>query len=316
MILTVATRSGQGQNSGFTRARCYKPCAMSSAAAVTSGPVRIDVVDLCDRYDGFLLDAYGVLIDGHGALPGAAEFLAELARRGRPYLIVTNDASRRRETNAARLRGFGLDVAPEQILSSGHLIAPYFAAHGLAGARCFVLGTDDSRSLVAEAGGLVCDIDPAGVYDAVVACDDAGFPFLEGLNAALSAVFRAFDEGRAPHLVLPNPDLVYPAGGGNYGFTSGAIALLLEDALARRYPDRRPVFTRLGKPYRPLFDEAARRLSGKLVMIGDQLETDIAGARAAGIDAALLLTGVTRRPEPSGAADEVVPTYILDRLAD
>lgn len=281
-----------------------------------ASPGRVALSDLCDRYDGFLIDSFGVLTDGGGALPGAAALLAELSRRELPYLVVTNDASRRAETNAARFRRFGLDVPLERILASGDLIAPHFASRGLAGAGCLVLGTDDSRRLVEDAGGRVCAIDPSADYDAVVVCDDGGFPFLDGINAALSALIRAFDAGRDVAMVLPNPDLMFPAGNGTYGFTSGAIALLLESALARRYPDRRPVFTRLGKPHPPLFDEACRRLGldrARLVMIGDQLETDIAGALASGIDAALLLTGVTRWREDEPG--DVTPTYLLDALS-
>jgi HAD superfamily hydrolase (TIGR01450 family) len=281
-----------------------------------TGPARASVADLCDRYAAVLIDSFGVLVDGRGALPGAPALLAELSRRGLPYLVVTNDASRRAETNASRFRRFGLDVPPDRILASGDLLAPHFAARGLAGARCLVLGTDDSRRLVEEAGGRVCPIDPSADYDAVVVCDDDGFPFLEGVNAALSALIRAFDAGRDVAMVLPNPDLLFPAGDGAYGFTSGAIALLLDAALARRYPERCPEFTRLGKPHPPLFAEAVRRLGADpagMVMIGDQLETDIAGALAAGIDAALLLTGVTRWREDGPAG--VTPTYLLESLS-
>lgn len=278
-------------------------------------PARARLVDLLDRYDGVLIDSFGVLTDGGGALPGAAALVAELRRRALPFLVVTNDASRQGGTNAARFHRFGLDIAAESILSAGDLIAPYFAAHGLAGARCLVLGTDDSRAFVADAGGVVPPVDPAGDYDAVVVCDDGGFPFLDGLNAALSVLFRAFDQGRPIHRILPNPDLVFPAGGGAYGFTSGAIATLLEAALARRHPHRDAAFVRLGKPHRPIFDEARRRIGeGRLLMIGDQLETDIAGARAAGLDAALLVTGVSRWRDQAASAD-AAPTYLLESLA-
>ena len=289
--------------------------AASPGSPPRSAPARARLIDLLDRYDGVLLDSFGVLTDGQGALPGAAALLAELRRRALPFLVVTNDASRRDATNAARFRRFGLDIPAESILSAGDLIAPHFAAHGLAGARCLVLGTDDSRALVAEAGGVVLPVDPAGDYDAVVVCDDDGFPFLDGLNAALSVLFRAFDQDRSLHLLLPNPDLVYPAGGGAFGFTSGAIVTLLEAALARRHPHQGATFVRLGKPHHPIFDEARRRLGqDRLLMIGDQLETDIAGARAAGLDAALLVTGVTRWSE--GAIDPAAaPTYLLESLA-
>ena len=277
------------------------------------GAAHVKLADVLDRYDAVLLDAFGVLVDGTSALPGAADLLAELGRRRMPYLVVTNDASRLPETASARFRGFGLDIAAGDVLTSGQLIAPYIAERGLEGARCLVLGTDDSRRYVTDAGGLLAAIDPDGEVDLVAVCDDEGYPFLDGVNATVSVLFRAFDAGREVHLCLPNPDLVFPAGGGRFGFTSGAIALLFEAALARRYG--RPIeFDRLGKPHRPLFDAAAARLgTRRILMIGDQLETDIAGARGAGLDAALLVTGVSRW-QPGAAEGDRGPTWLLDRL--
>jgi len=280
------------------------------------GAALVKLADVLDRYDAVLLDAFGVLVDGRGALPGAAALLAELGRRRMPYLVVTNDASRLPATASARFRGFGLDIGDGDILTSGQLLASYFAERRLTGARCLVLGTDDSARYVADAGGDVCPIDPDADYDLVAACDDDGYPFLEGVNAAVSALFRAFDAGRPIHRVLPNPDLVFPAGRGRFGFTSGAVALLLEAALARRYPERATAFDRLGKPHRPLFDAAMSRLgTRRILMIGDQLETDIAGARRAGLDAALLVTGVSRwQPDAADAGGDQAPTYLLDQL--
>ncbi|HEU5055540.1 MAG TPA: HAD-IA family hydrolase [Kofleriaceae bacterium] len=274
----------------------------------------VKLADVLDRYEAVLLDAFGVLVDGTSALQGAAELVAELDRRRMRYLVVTNDASRLPETASARFRGFGLDIEAADILTSGQLIAPYMAERDLAGARCLVLGTDDSQRYVSDAGGVVCPIDAGAEVDLVAVCDDEGYPFLEAVNATVSVLFRAFDAGRPPHLCLPNPDLVFPAGGGRFGFTSGAVALLFEAALARRYAGRRIEFDRLGKPHRPLFDAAAARLGTRdILMIGDQLETDIAGARRAGLDAALLVTGVSRW-QPGAASGDDGPTWLLDRL--
>lgn len=275
------------------------------------GARQVNLADVLDRYDAVLLDAFGVLVDGTGALPGAAALVAELGRRQVPYLIVTNDASRLPSTVAGRFRRFGIEVDAGDVLTSGQLLAPYMRERELTGARCLVLGTEDSQRYVADAGGEVCPIDPDADYDLVAVCDDEGYPFLEGVNATVSAIFRRLDAGRAMHLVLPNPDLVFPAGGGRFGFTAGAVALLFEAALARRYPERQLAFDRLGKPHRPLFDAAIARLgTRRLLMIGDQLETDIAGARAAGLDAALLVTGVSRW-HPTHAVE---PTYLLESL--
>jgi 4-nitrophenyl phosphatase len=198
------------------------------------------------------------------------------------------------------------------VITAGGLLGPWFAAEKLGGAACLVLGTDDSRAYVERAGGRVLPLDPATDYDVVAVCDDAGFPFLDGIEVAMTVALRGVDRGRRPRLVLPNPDLIYPKGDGEWGFTSGAIALLIEAALARRCGPDPPVFERLGKPHRPIFDEAIRRAgSRKLLMIGDQLETDIAGAAAAGLDSALLTTGVSRAP---GAGDPQ-PTYVLTSIA-
>ena len=88
------------------------------------------------------------------------------------------------------------------------------------------------------------------------------------------------------------------------------MALLIEAALSRRFPAQNLRFDRLGKPAPHLFIDAQRRLGGhSVVMIGDQLETDIAGAHAAGIDAALL-AGVSRWAGKESASG-IAPRYLL-----
>lgn len=274
-----------------------------------TAPSPTTIAALLERYDGLLLDAYGVLVDAGGALPGTAPLFAELARRGTPYAIVTNDASRLPATYARRFAAAGIAVDPARVVTAGSLLPGYFRARGLAGARTCVLGTEDSFAYVREGGGVPVELAPGMELDVLAVCDDAGTPFLGGIELALSAVVRAVEAGRRPHLVLPNPDLVYPKGGGELGFTAGAMALLIEAALARRFREAAPAFDRLGKPAPDLFREAAARLgvpAARLVMIGDQLETDIAGARAAGI-ATALLAGVSRW-DP---AAPVAPAYLL-----
>jgi len=121
--------------------------------------------------------------------------------------------------------------------------------------------------------------------------------------------------GGRPVLLLPHPDLLYPKGAGEIGFTAGAMALLLEAGLARRFPREGLAFDRLGKPEPHLFRAAASQLGvapDRLVMIGDQLETDIAGANAAGVASALLAGSISRWD--SAAAGAVQPVWLLERL--
>ena len=273
----------------------------------------VTIDELSARYDVLLLDAYGVLVHSAGALPGAAALIDRLNWAGQRYFVVTNDASKLPATGARRYRSYGLDLSPERIITSGSLLVPYFAAHGLAGTRCVVLGPADSERYVEHAGGRV--VAPSAGFDVIVIGDESGYPFLETVDEVLTLLFRAIDRGGAIRLVLPNPDLIYPAGDGGFGFASGTVAAMFEAALQARYPDRPDLrFARLGKPHAAIFEEAVRRSGTRhMVMIGDQLETDIRGARAFGFDAALVATGVTQSPL-DGVPEAIRPTYRLRSL--
>jgi HAD superfamily hydrolase (TIGR01450 family) len=274
-------------------------------------PTTIDA--LLDRYEVLLFDAYGVLVHGAGPLPGARELITRLNETGRRYFIVTNDASKRPSTAALRFQGFGLPIDAAHILTSGMLLTGHFAAHGLAGRRCAVLGPADSARYVEDAGGVV--VPPDEPFDVLVVGDESGFPFLEWVDAALSSLCASIDAGRSVHLVVPNPDLIYPGGAGGFGFAAGSLANMFEGALALRYPARAELrFARLGKPNTPIFEEAVRRAgTASVVMIGDQLETDITGARAAGLDAVWIETGVTAEI-PEGTPAHLRPTWRMAGL--
>lgn len=272
----------------------------------------VEMEELLERYSALFLDAYGVLVDHGGALRGAVELIDRLNRRGINYLVVTNDASRLPATQEARFSKLGLPIPRERIVSSGDLIAPFFEAERLHGARCIVLGSADSARYVQSAGGqLVPYTEDA---DVILIADDDGFPFLEALNEVISTLFRRAERGALPHLVLPNPDVVYPHGPGKVAIASGGLAALVETALALRFPHHQGIrFRRLGKPFAPIFAEACRRAGTRdAVMVGDQLETDIRGANDFGLSSALITTGLTREQEV--AAGSVRPNYLLRAL--
>jgi HAD superfamily hydrolase (TIGR01459 family) len=272
----------------------------------------VTIEELIARYDTLLFDAYGVLVHSVGALPGAATVIDRLNRTGKTYYVLTNDASKLPETAAARYRGFGLDLVAARIVTSGSLLTPYFAAHRLTRARCLVLGPPDSARYVEQAGGHL--VAPGEAFDVLVIGDESGFPFLETMDATLSALFSALDRDQSIRLLLPNPDAIYPSGRG-FGFGAGSLAAMFEAALRARYPHRPDLrFVRLGKPEAGVFAEALRRSGTRnMVMIGDQLETDIRGARAFGLDSAFVGTGLSEE-SLSALPDELWPTYQLASL--
>lgn len=274
------------------------------------------VAALIERYEVFFLDAYGVLVSSGGAIPGAAAFLERLQKAKRPHCILSNDASRLPETTLRRFQGFGLPLKLEQIVTSGMLLRDHFAARGLVGAPTIVLGTRDAEEYVRQAGGELVAADDEGAAVVVVA-DDDGYEFLETVNRVVTVLFRRLDRGQATHLVLPNPDLVFPRGPDAYGVTSGAIAIMIEGVLRLRDPAGGLRFEPLGKPHGPLYAAGMARAGiadrKRAVMVGDQLVTDIQGAVNFGMDSVFVKSGVGRFSE--AAAHGVTPTWVIESVA-
>jgi 4-nitrophenyl phosphatase len=268
--------------------------------------------ELLARYDLFLLDAYGVLVNGAGPLPGAAGFLRTLQAAGRPFALLTNDASRLPERLAERYQAWGLPIDAAVVVTSGGLLDGWVTEEGLRGGRAMVLGPEDSCEYARRAGlepvPLCAEVDP----DLVMIGDEEGYEFLTGVDAAITAIVRGLERGTPPRLVAPNPDILHPKGDGTLGISSGAVAALIETAVALRAATKPLRFERLGKPRAALFQAGLRLFpeAGSPLMVGDQAETDLRGARALGIDSLLVGTGVSRLRDLSA---ETRPTWYLPR---
>jgi HAD superfamily hydrolase (TIGR01450 family) len=270
------------------------------------------IQEIVDRYPVILFDSFGVLASSSAVLPGAVELIADLNRTGKSYFVLTNDASALPESRSQKYAKLNLSIQPEQIITSGGLLTRYFDDENLQGLRCIVLGPEDSARFVSNAGGEAVPVGES--FDAVVIGDQAGFPFLETMDRVMTDLFVKIDNGDSVRLILPNPDLIYPDGD-MFGFASASIALLLESALKLRYPERDDLtFIRLGKPHAAIFAEALRRSGTRdMVMIGDQLETDIKGANDFGLDSVLVGTGIAT-DNLSAVPESMRPTYTMRSL--
>lgn len=281
---------------------------------MTNKPPVITVDGLIERYDGFLIDAYGVLVDKQGALEGAIDLLERLDRLAIPWCVVTNSASRLPQTQSDELAQHGLRIDPRRFVTSGSLLADHFATHGLSGCRCVVLGPPDSRHYAELAGGEVVSLTPETDAEVLIVADQKDIRFPEELDLAVSLMIRRLDLGQPLHLLLCNPDLIYPIAPGRFGLTAGGVGAMLEAVLRERYAEGAPPFTRLGKPYGPIFDRARRRLGARRpIMIGDQLGTDILGAARNNMDSALVATGLAPQTDPESWP--VQPTWLLPSLS-
>ena len=275
-------------------------------------PEIISAAELVQRFEVLLLDAYGVLIHHEGALPHAAAFVDHLNRAEKPYYIVTNDAARLPETTCRRLAEMGLEVPGDRIISSGLLLGRHFAEHDLVGVDCAVLGPEDSCRLVELAGGRL--VEPGEDAPVLVLCDELGFDFVEMMDRALSRLLWRLDRGLPVHMVAPNPDIIYPKSDWEFGFTAGGMALMMEAAMRVRFPAQRDLrFIRLGKPNAVIFQEALRRAGTKnVVMVGDQLGTDVLGANRMDLPSALVTTGLSSLEDCE--AQQIWPRFVVESL--
>ncbi|MBI2602565.1 MAG: HAD hydrolase-like protein [Deltaproteobacteria bacterium] len=265
------------------------------------------------RYKALLIDAFGVLMDSKGDLPGAIAFIELLNNSKHDYFVLSNSGIYNLEQSEANLKKRGFPVPQAHILSSGHLVPRWIRDNGLTGKQILVLGPRSSFSLVEEGGahvvtGLVDEV------DAIILSHQTGFDYVEGIDHAISLVFRSIERGKPLKVLVPNTDIIYPKMEGFYGITAGSLAYLLEKAVSIRFPQAPSPVIYLGKPYAPLFEEARRRTNTmEMVMIGDQLLTDIKGANDFGIDSVLVGCGVTNL-EHEDFSSGILPTYVMDDL--
>lgn len=252
----------------------------------------ITAPQLSERYDGFLFDAYGVLVDSDGILPGAENFLRRLRDLGKPFRIISNDASTTPEAKVERWAQRGLHLEAEHLLTPWQVLQSEDAPLSLQGAGCFLIGTPLSRMMLWMAGGEL--VDTAGALDALVIADEVDDHVMHRCDEALSLVVKAIEQGREPRLILVNPDLIYPSSRG-FGFTAGSLALMFEASLERLFG--RPFrFHHIGKPQPHLYELGLSQLGvprERVAMIGDQLETDVLGALRIGVQPVLIGTGIT-----------------------
>lgn len=248
-----------------------------------------------DQIDGVITDMDGVLWRGDEPLPGLRPFFALVRERGLPLVLATNNSSKSPADYVAKLAKMGVDgVREDQIVTSGTTTLHYLRTTYPAGTPVHVVGGTSFKQMVAAAGFPLVDDAPRAV---IVGLDpEATYDRLK--RAALLLRAGADFIGTNADKTFPSPE----------GLVPGAGSLL---ALLITATDRQPLV--MGKPAAPMFAEALARLGtqpGRTLMIGDRLDTDIAGAAALGLPTAMVLTGVN-------AADDVHtvrPSAVFDGL--
>jgi HAD superfamily hydrolase (TIGR01459 family) len=247
-----------------------------------------DLAAVAPRYDGFLLDQWGVLHDGVRAYPGAVAALEALRLAGKRVIILSN-SGRLGAENAAQLAklGFARELYGE-VVSAGDdareaLLARDEPFHRGLGRRCLLLAREGEAHL---AEGLGLDL----VDDVAV----AEFILLMTMDpprqsvAGWMGLLRAASERRMP-MVCANPDLHRASPDGGLQEAPGLVA--------RAYEQLGGTVRYHGKPEPRIYRTCLVRLGldrSRVVAIGDSLEHDIAGAQGIGIDSVFIGGGIHR----------------------
>lgn len=276
----------------------------------------MDFTELAERYPVIFFDAFGVLKNASGILPGSAAVLERLRAQGKDLYIVTNDASRSPERMAESYvhPEHGALIPADKILSSGLLASEYLADRVGEGPVAY-LGTQASAFFIEHAGLRALPVSECQKQDepkALVLLDDEGFDWPLALNWSLN-LLREVD---IPVLVA-NADLAYPVRGNEVALAAGSLGRMLEAALGRDL-----LF--FGKPearmFSYVFEQAAGQhpglQPGDVLMVGDTLETDILGGERFGLDTALVLSGNTppSRVEQMIEASGIRPTHLCPSI--
>ena len=250
---------------------------------------------LAEYHDVLLLDLDGVVYVGPQAVPGAPEAL-ELARRsGARLAYVTNNAARTPDVVARHLTDLGVPAEPTDVVTSAQAAAAILAAELPEGARVLAIGGEGLRQALSARG-----LTPvASAEDGPVAVVQGFAPetswgmLLEAcvaVNAGLPWVATNLD------LTIPTPRGTAPG--------NGALVQVVRTATGAT-----PRVA--GKPFRPLMDESCERTGAvRPLVVGDRLDTDIAGAHAADLPSLLVLTGVSGATDLLQATPELRPTYL------
>jgi len=267
------------------------------------------------NYKAVFFDAFGVLKNHKGLIPGIEKTFEYLEKKGIYYYVLTNDSSRSPEelANWYQVRGMNY-ITSDKILSSGMLAMEFFKTKLTNGNAVAYLGTINSAHYI-ESVGLETvpvrevDFNNLEKIQSFAFLDDEGFHWNNDLNKTINLLRR-----KNMTVVVANTDINYPVSKNEISVAIGGLADMVEQIIGKS-------FIRFGKPDAQMFLLAYERASqdidikrSEILMVGDTLYTDIIGGNKFGLDTALVLSGNTL-PEMAKVRIDgsgIIPTYVCD----
>lgn len=260
----------------------------------TEGRLKASRGPLCEQYDVAMLDLDGVVYVGGEAVPGAPAHIATARERGMRIAFITNNAARPPSAVVDHLDDLGVPSEVADVVTSAQAAAGVLSQRLAPGARVALLGGEGLREALIQRG-----LEPVEVGQSAEAIVSGYGPDVRWREVMRAGV--AIRDGL--WWVASNTDSTIPTA---YGVAPGH-GLLVETL--QRFSGVDPEVA--GKPSPPLLRETIERTTAQRpLMVGDRLDTDIAGGAAVDVDTLLVLTGVTGLPELVGAAPGERPTFL------
>ena len=253
------------------------------------------------KYDTVLCDLDGVIYEGTDAIVDSVETINNFISQEIPVGYVTNNSSRKPETIAEQLLGFGIVTAPENVIGSAKTGVDILATLIPSGSKVLVVGGEGLRSRVIEAG-----------FELVKSSDDKPAGVIQGFDPSVAWTDLAeasYSIANGAKWVATNQDWTIPRERG-IAPGNGTLVSAVHTAVGQL-----PIVA--GKPEPAIYKTAVDHFGAKQALfVGDRIDTDIRGANRAGIDSVLVMTGISTRKEVLGVKKEDRPTYIVATMAE
>lgn len=232
-----------------------------------------------------IIDMDGVIWKSDAPIGDLAATFNRIRERGLKFVFATNNSTKTSEQYVARLKEFGVDVEPWQVITSSQAAAHALAQKFPPGTRVFMIGEDGIRAALEERGFEILPVDDASMAEAVVMGIDRSIDF-QKLSEATLLVRRGIPfYATNPDKTFPTPRGEIPGAGAWYSIVVTASGV--EPTVA-------------GKPFPFLMELSLEKLGTdkkETLVVGDRLETDIAAGQAVGCPTALVLSGVSTQEQ-------------------
>ena len=235
---------------------------------------------------GLMIDMDGVLWKDAAPIGDLSTVFNAIESKGLKVTVATNNATMTVQENLEKLWGFGVHLEPAQVVTSSEATAHTLASRLQGRDAIFVVGEGGViKALIEQGFHVISDALDDTKVAAVVAGIDRALTYQKLRRAAAHIRAGALFFGTNPDKTFPMPE----------GLIPGAGSILAAIAAAS---DVEPVV--IGKPAPFMFQLSAQRMElsrHEVLVIGDRLETDVAGGQAFGARTALVLSGVSTREQ-------------------